>query len=147
MTRSVALSAAFVGAAGSLVSIVALPWAHYGDITVPLTRFPGWGGYVGSVVALHACVAWAVLTRTARQALTLAAIAALSLVAVGSAILLTLAYDDASALFSGAVPAVVPRPGLGGIVAVLAILISAGAAAVSGAGHRAMAVAPTNARP
>lgn len=46
MTRSVALAAAVVGAAGSLLSATALPWAHYGDITVPLTRFPGWGGYV-----------------------------------------------------------------------------------------------------
>ncbi|WP_433309310.1 hypothetical protein ACQP0U_20295 [Micromonospora sp. CA-269861] len=147
MTRSVALSAAVVGAAGSLLSIVAVPWASYGDITVPLTRFPGWGGYVGSVVALHACVAWAVLARTARQALTLAVIAALSLVAVGSAIVVTLAYDDASALFRGAVPAVVPRPGLGGLVAVLAILISVGAVAVSVAGRRAMAAAPANAHP
>ncbi|WFE98660.1 hypothetical protein [Micromonospora sp. WMMD964] len=147
MTRNVALSAAVVGAVGSLVAIVALPWADYGDIAVPLSRFPGWGVYVGSVVALHACVVWAVLARTARQPLTLAAVAALSLVAVGSAILLLLGYDDASALFSGAVPTVVARPGLGGIVAVLAILVSAGAAAVSGAGRRTTAVAPAQARP
>ncbi|MEO3770709.1 hypothetical protein [Micromonospora sp. B9E7] len=102
---------------------------------------------MGSVVALHAGVAWAVLSRTARHALTVAAIAALTLVGVGSAILLALTFDDASALFSGAVPAVVPRPGLGGIVAVPAILISAGVAAVSGAGHRAMGVAPAETRP
>ncbi|GAB4104710.1 hypothetical protein GCM10028790_37290 [Micromonospora taraxaci] len=147
MTRSVALSAAVVGAVGSLLSAIALPWAHYGDITVPLTRFSGWGGYVGSVLALHACVAWAVLSRTARPALTLAATAALSLVAVGSTLLLALTYDEASALFDGAIPAVMPRPGLGVMVAVVAILISTGAAAVSGAGHRAMAAVPANALP
>ncbi|WUR59894.1 hypothetical protein OHS32_00240 [Micromonospora chokoriensis] len=147
MTRSLALSAAVVGAVGSLFSAIALPWAHYGDITVPLTRFPGWGGYVGSVLALHACVAWAVLSRAARPALTLAATAALSLVAVGSTLLLALTYDEASALFDGAVPAVMPRPGLGGMVAVVAILISTGVAAVSGAGHRAMAAAPAKALP
>jgi hypothetical protein len=147
MTRSVALSAAVVGAAGSLLSATALPWAHYGDITVPLTRFPGWGGYVGSVLPLHACVAWAVLGRTARPALSLAAAAALSAVAVGSTLLLALTYDEASALFNGAIPAVMPRPGLGGIVAVVAILVSTGAAAVSGAGHRTMAAAAANALP
>ncbi|MDG4835746.1 hypothetical protein O7631_04365 [Micromonospora sp. WMMD967] len=147
MTRSVALSAALVGAVGSLLSAVALPWAHYGDITVPLTRFPGWGGYAGSVLALHACVAWAVLGRTARPALPLAATATLSAVAVGSTLLLVLSYDEASALFDGAIPAVMPRPGLGGIVAVVAILVGAGAAAVSGAGHRTMAAAPANALP
>ncbi|SCE82814.1 hypothetical protein [Micromonospora chokoriensis] len=147
MTRSVALAAAVVGAAGSLLSATALPWAHYGDITVPLTRFPGWGGYVGSVLALHACVAWAVLGRTARPALTLAATAALSVVAIGSTLLLALTYDEASALFDGVVPAVMPGPGLGGIVAVVAILISSGAAAVSAAGHRTMATTPANALP
>lgn len=147
MTRSLALSAAVAGAAGSLLSAIALPWAHYGDITVPLTRFPGWGGHVGSVLALHACVAWAVLSRAARPALTLAATAALSLVAVGSTLLLALTYDESSALFDGVVPAVMPRPGLGGMVAVVAILISTGAAAVSGTGHRAMAAAPANALP
>lgn len=141
MPKRVALSAAVVGAVGSLVSIVALPWAHYGGTAVPLIRFPGWGVYAGSVLALHACVAWTVLRRAARQPLAMAAVAALSVVAAGSAITLTLAYDDAPALFDGPIPAVVPSIGLGGIVAVLAILVSAGAAAVSADDRRPVAVA------
>ena len=132
MTRKVTLVASIVGAVGSLLSIVALPWAHYGDIAVPFTRFPGWGIHVGSVLALHACVAWTVLTRRGRQPLALAAVAALSLIATGSAIILAFNYDDAPALLNGPIPTAVPHIGLGGIVAVLAILISSGVAAASG---------------
>jgi len=129
---------AVVGAIGTLLSFV-LPWAHYGGIDIPLSRFPHWGLYVASALVLQLCVAWTVFAARARVRMPVPVVAAAGLLALGSAIDLMLRYDDPAALFDRSVPLVIPLPGEGGIVAVLAIVAGVGAAlsARSGAGPRA----------
>jgi len=131
-TRGVTLSAVVVAALLSLLSALALPWAWYGDIDVPLRRLPYWWLHLASLSALYAAVAWRVVVRPARRrtstVLTLVAGAAAAL----SAILVALGYDDASTLFPGVVPMVVPRLGPGVFLAVLAVLVTFGAVAATG---------------
>ena len=53
-----AFTAAAIGAALTALAVFVLPWAHYGDIEIPLGRFPGWPVYVASALALQAIVGW-----------------------------------------------------------------------------------------
>ena len=127
MARILAPAVALVGAAGSLLSIVTLPWALYGGIDIPLDRFPGWEVYAASVLVLHACVAWTLLAPASRRRVPLVLALVAGLFAAGSTIVLALRYDDAGAFFAYFVPMVWPSPGPGPAVALLAIVVSVGA--------------------
>lgn len=111
----------------SLTSIIVLDWAHYGDFGLGLERFPGWQGHVAVVLAFYLCVGWTILRSRIPIVLAVTALAAM-----GSATLFGTLYDDATYLFGrdAIIPMVMPRPGLGPVVAVLAILL--GWAAVTG---------------
>jgi hypothetical protein len=127
--------AVYVAAAGVVGTVVAvtLPWARYGGIEINVADLPNWGFYVSSVVVLHLCVGWALiaLTRRGRSVWLPRAVALISgVAAIVSTVVVMSRYEDADALFGSVVPLVVPHLGLGGPVAVAAILISAGAVVI-----------------
>ncbi|MFI6760962.1 hypothetical protein ACIBF5_17685 [Micromonospora sp. NPDC050417] len=123
---------AATGVAGSALSVAVLPWAVYGRFDIHLTRFPGWQFYVVSVLALHGCVAWALFVPAGRRSVVpLVVGAASAFVAAGSAMVLAFRYDDASALFPGVVPMVLPMPGPGPVAALLGIVAGIGAVLAS----------------
>ncbi|WP_326553150.1 hypothetical protein [Micromonospora sp. NBC_01813] len=118
-----------------LVSTVAalwLPWARYGGIDVRLASFPSWVWYLGVAVVVQLVVIAAVSVegRPGAAGYRLAA-RITGLVGVFGAIVTALVvmaqYDNAAALFGAAVPAVHPRPGPGGPVAIVAALFNGGA--------------------
>ncbi|RAS60851.1 hypothetical protein C8D87_111270 [Lentzea atacamensis] len=95
-----------------------LPWAHYGGMSFWLTRIPGWPVYIAGAVVLHACTWW---NTVAGRVLAVAG----GVIALVTAFVLLLRYDDAAVFFDGpAIPAVVPVMGLGGILAVAGALLN-----------------------
>lgn len=117
------------------IAAVTLPWARYGGIEINVGDLPNWGFYVSSVVVLHLCVGWALVALTRRgrgwSVWLPRAVALISgVAAIVSTVVVMSRYEDADALFGSVVPPVVPNLGLGGPVAVAAILISAGAVVI-----------------
>lgn len=107
-----------------------VPWVHYGGMEFGLTRFPGWPIYVVGALALHACTWW---NATIGRALA----AAGGLVALITAVVLMLRYDEAGLFFDGPViPAVAPGQGLGGFLAVAGALLNLALVATARAGAR-----------
>lgn len=144
MTRVLALAGAVMGVAGSAVSVLVVPWAHYGGIDVSLTWFPGWPVHLACVLALHVCVVWTLFDQAGHR-IIIAAGATSGLTAGVSAIIIALQYDNPAALFDSlVVPAVMPRPGAGALIALFSIF--AGGAAISTMG-RSRATKPAIARP
>lgn len=128
-SRAAAWTAAITGAALALAAM-ALPWALYGDISIRLNRLSGWGFYVAAAVALNLVVGWSLLRRPEDRRLPLLAGVATCAAAIGAAVTVMLRYDDGGAIFDGLVPLVVPMLGLGGPVAIVAVLVSGAALVV-----------------
>ena len=124
MSRTIGHSLALIGFVGTGSAIV-LPWAQYGGIDVDLFRFPLWGLYIAAAIALQAVVLWR-LVRDDRRA-TIAGIV-LGLATIAAAVVVIFDYDNASTFFGPIVPMVIPRPGVGGPLAVLAAICSTVAA-------------------
>ncbi|MGW4214749.1 hypothetical protein ACWEIJ_42665 [Lentzea sp. NPDC004789] len=101
------------------VTALLVPWTHYGDIEFGLTRLPGWPNYLAGVVVLHACTWW-------RLAIGRIAALAGGVVALAMTVVLMVRSGDATALFDGPVPAVVPGLGPGWIFAVAGVLLNGG---------------------
>ncbi|NUT54158.1 MAG: hypothetical protein HOV94_43740 [Saccharothrix sp.] len=93
------------------VLAVLVPWAHYGDVDVELSRLPLWWAFFGAAVVVHGS-AWLPAPLGPRVS------AAVAVIAVVAAVVVAIGYDDASAIFDHAIPAVRPRPGLGVLFAV-----------------------------
>lgn len=100
------------------VLAVLVPWAHYGDFDVELSRLPWWWAYLGAAVVMHGSA-----LLPARVGAVVAA--GFGVVAVASAVVVQTGYDDASAIFGDVVPLVVPRPGLGVLFAVTSAVAQA----------------------
>lgn len=132
------VAAAVTGLAAllSLLSMLVVPWAWYGDIDIPLYRLPNWGAQVGSVAVLYAALVWTALTSAERRAIPLTVAVCAGAAAIGTTVLVARGYDDASALFHDVVPAVFPRLGPGPFVAVVAVLVGLGATVASTTGKR-----------
>lgn len=110
---------------------VAVPWARYGDMSFTADRFPGWPAYLVAAVLLHACVAVVLLSRSARR--PAAAVAgALALGVARLALWMASRYDESSLFFASVTPMVMPMPGPGGALALLAALTSGAVAAIAG---------------
>ncbi len=133
-----------LGALGNLLAILVLPWARYGSIDIPLHRFPGWFLHVAAVVVLYGAALWALLRPSARRNLAVGTVA--GVVAAGAAVVIATRYDDASSFFDDIVPAVMPRLGSGGPVAILSVLVSLAALAVLAARTRGTSTPTTNDR-
>ncbi|RIV36612.1 hypothetical protein [Micromonospora radicis] len=116
-------AAVLVAAAGNLLAIVLLPWAHYGALTMGLDRFPGWPWHATAVAVLYAAALWALLAAPQRRRPVIVLSALAGLAAAGSAVALALRYDEASLFFDRYVPAVIPAHGTGAPVAVLSVLV------------------------
>jgi len=127
MPRAIAspFAAATIGAVLTALSLFVLPWSRYGDIEIPLTRFTGWPVYAVSALALQAIVAWALFLPARWPRARLAAGIVCAVTAVASAIVLGFRYDNAPDFFEDVMPLVIPTPGKGPMVAVLAALASA----------------------
>lgn len=131
---------AAVGVVGTVVAVTWLPWAQYGGIDINVGDLPNWGLYVSNVVVLHLCVSWALVARARRSrgwSVLLPRVIALVLgaVSVASTVVVLSHYQDPEEIFGSVVPPIEPTLGLGGPVAVVAILISAGAVVMPS--HRA----------
>ncbi|MFI9008386.1 hypothetical protein ACIGNX_14270 [Actinosynnema sp. NPDC053489] len=101
------------------VLAVLVPWAHYGDVDVELSRLPLWWAYLGAAVVMHAC------SRVARPVA-----AVFAGVAVVAAVVVAVGYDASAHVFEHVAPTAVPRPGLG-------VLFAVASAAAQAAGLRA----------
>lgn len=130
----------------SLLSMLVLPWAWYGDVDIPLHRLPNWETHLGSVAVLYAAVVWTMLTPTGRRLLPLSVTVSATAAAAATAVFVALGYDNASALFTGVVPLARPTPGPGSVVAVAAALLGLGAAAILTTGNRKPETAAKRAR-
>jgi hypothetical protein len=115
----------------SLLSMLVVPWAWYGDIDLRMHRLPNWTAHVGSVAVLYAAVAWTALAPVARRAVPLTVTACASAVAVATTAVVARGYDNASALFQDVAPMVAPSLGPGPFLAVLAVLAGLDAAVVA----------------
>lgn len=128
MPRIIALAGLTLTLVLTLLSLSVLSWAHYGQYDFALYRFPGWPVHATSALALQAIVAWTVFrpaSPASRWPRLIAGIAC-ALAAAGSAIVLGSHYDRGPDFFPDVIPMVMPSPGLGPFVAVLAALVSAG---------------------
>jgi len=124
------------GLAGTLIAALVLPWAHYGGIAVALGRLPWWGLYAVAAVALQ--VTAALFLRTGPRRPPAALVAALAAATAVAAVLVLSFYDEPVQIFGpGVVPLVVPSPGWGGPVAIVAALVTG---AVTLVGRRAETV-------
>ncbi|WP_394616068.1 hypothetical protein JNUCC0626_41205 [Lentzea sp. JNUCC 0626] len=94
-----------------------VPWTYYGDTGFGVTRFPGWPIYLVGALVLHACSWWPSVAGRVSAA-------AGGAVALVTAFVLMLGYDDAGALFDGPVILVVPVMGWGGFLAVAGVLVN-----------------------
>ncbi|MEE6260787.1 hypothetical protein [Plantactinospora sonchi] len=136
----VARTAAVLGALGAVSAWSVLPWAQYGSFAIELDRFPGWFWYVGTTIVLNLFSGWVVTGRPGSRPTVLVAGYALTAATIVAAVVVAAAYRDGTALFGPIVPAVVPRLGVGAVVAVLAAL--ANAVAFTVAAPNASTVAP-----
>lgn len=126
MTKWIAYGLAVVCTVLALV----VPWVHYGGMEFGLTRFPGWPIYVVGALVLHGCTWW---HATIGRALAVAG----GVVALVTAVVLMLRYDETGLFFDGPViPAVVPSTGLGGSLAVAGALLNLALVVAAWAGAR-----------
>lgn len=132
-TRFIAFGATGLAALASLLAVVVLPWAWYGDIDIPLHRLPSWGVHLATVLVLYAAIGWTLLASAGRRALPAIVAVGAGTAAVGTAVLVALGYDEAAALFEDPVPAVLPGLGPGLFVGVLAVLLGLSAVVASSA--------------
>jgi hypothetical protein len=84
-------------------------------------RFPGWGWYAAASILLHLAIGWTLVASPSSRLATLVC-GALLLATVGAALVLMSGYDSSSALFDedAIIPMVMPSPGTGGPVAIVA---------------------------
>ncbi|MGM1059163.1 hypothetical protein [Saccharothrix sp. Mg75] len=95
------------------VLAVLVPWSHYGQVDVELSRLPRWWLYLGAAALLHAC---ALLPARSGPVPGLV----VGAVALAAAVLVASGYDGAS--WAGVVPVAVPRPGLGVLFAAASVV-------------------------
>ena len=119
-------------AAAADVLAVTLPWARYGDTSFTPDHFPGWPIYVVAAVLLHGCVAVMLLSRSARRPAAALFTGLLAVGVAGFALWMASRYDESGLFFTSVVPMVMPMPGPGGAIAVVAALASGTVAAVIG---------------
>lgn len=118
--RNVLLGCGLVGA----IAAAFLPWSHYGGIEISLNRLPGWIFYLASVILQQLWMAILVF-RSRRGPPVLASIGLVVGVATAAlAVSVVIHFDDARAIFGNIVPPISPRPGIGGILAIVAALSS-----------------------
>ncbi|MEE6258097.1 hypothetical protein [Plantactinospora sonchi] len=131
--KMITLATVCLAAALAALSVLLFPWAEYGNIDVPLRRLPNWGVHLGGALIFYAALTWLLVTPSNRRGPQLVVTAGAAVVAWATTAIVALGYDNASAIFPGAVPMVVPHLGLGPFVAALAVLVglvSAGTSAI-----------------
>lgn len=129
--RAFMLALAGLAVVLSLLSVLLLPWAWYGNIAIPLHDLPNWGAHLGIVLAFYAALVWSLLAPAGRRTWPLIGVVCAGAAALATTVFVTLGYDNSSALFPGVVPMVNPRLGSAPFVAALAILLGLGATAAS----------------
>lgn len=127
---------ASLGLTLTVLSLLVLPWAHYGQEDFALYHFTGWPVHAASAVALQAIVAWALFRPARWPRARLIAGLACAVTAAASAIVLGSRYDNASDFFPEMVPLVMPHAGPGPFAAVLAAVIGAVSLLQAHAAHR-----------
>nr|MDT0663221.1 hypothetical protein [Micromonospora sp. DSM 115978] len=137
--KSIARAAVGLTVALAAVSMF-VPWAAYGDIDIPLRRLPNWGLYPGAVLAFCAALTWLMLTPSGRRRPPLIVSSGTGVITLAATVAVALGYDNTSAIFSGAVPMVVPHLSFGPFTAAGAIL--AGLVATAAATIRRRSAVP-----
>ncbi len=133
--RAMAYGVVGLAACVSVLSVLVIPWAWYGTISIDSWRLPYWGLHLAAVAGAYVCALWTLLASPKRvPALVLAAGA--GVLVVGTTVFVALGYDNASALFDEWIPAVNPRLGNGPLVAVLAALTALGTGVLAGSTRR-----------
>jgi hypothetical protein len=117
-----------VGFTAALLSVVAIPWAQYGDMEIPLWRFPAWSFFVIGMIAVYCCAAGSLIPKRRVSRIAIAAVMVSAAFTIAYAAVLMSRYADSDVLFSGPIPMVVPRLGIGGPIGVIAALTGAAAA-------------------
>jgi hypothetical protein len=124
-------TAATAGAIATAAAMFLLPWADYGQISIPLEQLPNSVFYMTTAVVLQLFVGWVLLRWTGNRRLLFVAGATLEAATIISAIVAMVQYDNGGEIFSGPVPLVIPSLGLGGPVAIAAAMVSGTAMAVA----------------
>jgi hypothetical protein len=112
-----------------LSSLTIFPWVHYpaGEET-RLWLFPGWIALPIGMLAMFGSVAVALFSRHRASLIVMTAVVlSVAFTGVYAAVLIS-RYDDGGSFYGGPTNMVVPFPGLGGPLAILAALLGATAA-------------------
>jgi hypothetical protein len=123
MSRPVAATTLAASVVLTVVAAFMLPWAVYGQFDIALTRLPGWYVYLAAACACHL----AALVRAARRRPAPPIVTSvLALAALIAAVAVMQQYDNTIAIFGreAVIPLVMPARGIGGPVAVLAIILA-----------------------
>ena len=125
MKRSLGVLAAAAGLAGTVAALI-LPWMYHGGVSFSLYDLPRWGQYLAGAVAVHALTGVAVVVgnHRVRRVVMVAGLTAAAITLVAA---LAVMVRGDEAITGPVLPPIAPELGIGGPVAIAAVLVSAAA--------------------